>query len=154
MSGPQCRCGCCRSCITDEIERAKQLKSCPISYSFSLADRYGAPFEQLKPPDGYEFTGEFRPLHNRHESWHNPGMEQSDGRPVLILRPRPKRKRIIFEETDRQLDNRFDLFAQGGAVFFLDGTYLKLADTNAMRKLSVGDASEDSKRFTRREEEF
>lgn len=82
--------------------------SYPISYTFSVADRYGAPFEQLKPPDGYEFTGEFRPVPADKafsEHWFNPQRLWYSHRsehhrlPVLILRPLPKRKRIIFEES-------------------------------------------------------
>ncbi len=79
------------------------FKSAPIYYQFSVEERYGAPFEQLTPPDGYEFTGEFRPAKSLELSvGHVLGKayvcHASSELPVLILRLRPKRKRIIFEE--------------------------------------------------------
>ncbi len=83
------------------------LQMNPFSYTFTVEDRYGAPFEQLKPPDGYEFTGEFR--RTKQHEWsltlNGTAIYSADGEsllPNVILRPlhpRPKRKRIIFEET-------------------------------------------------------
>ncbi len=83
------------------------LCAAPLYYQFSVKDRYGAPFDYLVAPEGYEFTGEFRPAadeyalfpRDKHSaSWVQRSITQL---PVLILRPRPKRKRIIFEEVRR-----------------------------------------------------
>ncbi len=86
------------------LGRSVFVQSNPLYYQFSVKDRYGAPFEQLTPPDGYEFTGEFRPASPGELSAVGYGISVGYGitlLPVLILRPRPKRKRIIFEEVRR-----------------------------------------------------
>lgn len=88
---------------TNLCEPRPSIRSTPSYYQFSVEERYGAPFEQLTPPAGYEFTGDFRPSKSGELSLgHVLGVEYvnsaSSNLPVLILRPRPKRKRIIFEE--------------------------------------------------------
>lgn len=125
------------------------MSTIPRGYTFTVEDRYGAPFEQLKPPDGYDFTGEFRPSSDN-EFWlmsHAVRVRRSsycsvpNELPVLILRPRPKRKRIIFEETAGQCDwTRFRVYGES-------------PDGLTMYRGSVG-MRIPSKLYTRREEEF
>lgn len=134
------RTGCtCESCVKIEREKAE---ACPISYTsytFTVKDRYGAPFEQLKPPDGYRFTGEFRPTLDSelYMSVITRGvLSEVNALPVLILRPRPKRKRIIFEETPGQCSSNTHVYGEG-----VDGMFRATGFSSA-------------KCFTRREEEF
>lgn len=76
---------------------------------YTVRDAYGKPFSELTPPEGWEFTGEFRvPL--SHEDWLSSYEPKITSRvqtfptlwcPRLILR-QIKRKRIIFEEIARR----------------------------------------------------
>ncbi len=133
-------CGCPHCKLIEARERP------PHCYSFTVKERYGAPFEELTPPEGYEFTGEFRPAIGT-EVWlaRNPGACYGQGRtdpPVLILRPRAKRKRIIFEELPGGLPDVgcHHLYGEG-----LDGqTMFRIEPFHRI----------PSKQFTRREEEF
>ncbi len=146
------RCGCCIPCIAKQLEREKQAKTCPISFTFTVQDRYGAPFDHLQPPDGYEFTGEFRPPKENEFvlGRHGSAIIGTSPLPGLILRPRPKRKRIIFEEC----------FEISGAPLAA-GTWFEADNRGDLRsfrsiiQLSPGDVKPCAGRvYSRREEEF
>ena len=126
----------------------------PMFYIFTVENRYGAPFHKLTPPEGYEFTGEFRPA--TLDVCLFPGDKDSGPYvdrgstplPVLILRPRPKRKRIILEEFCNPPAVIF-----GGPAWF--EAYPKEGFSQALVRLNPGDMKPCPGRvYTRREEEF
>lgn len=75
---------------------------------YTVKDAYGKPFAELTPPEGWEFTGEFREPGN--DWWlclsSPPAAVRNittyaHSAPRLILR-RVKRKRVVFEEIARR----------------------------------------------------
>lgn len=75
---------------------------------YTVQQAYGKPFAELTPPEGWEFTGEFRsPLENDVSLALGVPVVAMSGAPPcaasprLILR-RVKRKRIVFEEIARR----------------------------------------------------
>lgn len=75
-------------------------------------DIYGKPFNELFPPEGWEFTGEFRPVILEKDVALDPNRTSLNGYkvylslgnvPRVILRKKPKikRTRIIFEPTGK-----------------------------------------------------
>jgi hypothetical protein len=102
-----------------------------------VADCYGVAFDYLAAPEGYEFSGDFRPP-TAQEYWmtfctHAAEIGSSFAMPALILRKRPKRKRIIFEQND-------------------DGLWRK--DYLSGHVVSADAPGYQGLRFNRREEEF
>lgn len=86
---------------------------------YTVQQAYGKPFAELMPPEGWEFTGEFREPGN--EYWlclsSPPAAVGSittcaHSAPRLILR-RVTRKRIIFEEIARRCEVKAGEWASG-----------------------------------------
>ena len=117
------------------------VRTAPLHYVFTVEQCYGAAFEQLKPPQGFELTGEFRPVLNHEYSLcrNLTAVYGESVSPSLILRKISKRKRIIFEEVRAWLHEGY-LYGEGvdGQTMFRVTGYLQMP----------------KKLFTRREEEF